>query len=211
MKMTIDTAVESGCRQFRSVESKTTNTYYYSAWLYVPANVTADQYWNIFQYKSNHCNIEEPFWVIDLMPRSSSRMYLRLRYKGGNEEVPGPHLGDPGGRTAYFGQTLRDVVPGQWTHIEFYLDQSSGLPISAGQSAYDGEVQVWQDGVELWHITQAMTRYPASWDGCSAAGDQRWSLNNYSDGLNPRIATLYWDDAVISTGQIGLTGGGKGK
>jgi len=199
MKMTVALPPESGCRQFRSVESKTNNTYYYSAWLNVPVFTRATNYWNVFQFKSNHCNTEEPFWVVDLMSRSSTGpMYLRLRYKGGNEEVAGPFQGDPVG-SKYYGQTLRDVTPGQWTHIEAYLRQST----RSGSNDFTGRITVWQDGVQLWDMNNVITKYPPGFAGCSTAGDQRWSINNYSDALLPQPATLYWDDAVVSTTRVG--------
>jgi hypothetical protein len=191
MKMTADTTTrESGCRQFRSPESKTGNTYYYSAWLYVPVFTRASSYWNVFQFKSDHCSTEEPFWVVDLLSRSTSGpMYLRLRYKGGNEEVGGPFAGNPAG-TKYYTQTIKDVPVGQWTHLEAYLVQSG---------AYGGHITFWQDGVQIWDMANVNTKYPANFAGCSAAGDERWSINNYSDGLNPVVATLFWDDAAVST------------
>lgn len=185
MEMTIDTAnrTSSGCRQFRHAESVSGNPYYYSAWFYLPAKSSAIDYWNVFQFKSESSTLNDPFWVIDLMPRSNGALRLLLRWKG---TVVGPYSGDASLGTRYFDQAARDVPVGRWFHVEAYLKQASD---------FSGRLTVWQDGVQLWDMANVKTKYPG--------GDNRWSVNNYSDGVNPNPTSVYVDDAVISTARVG--------
>src|SRR6266480_2654812 len=85
-KMTINTSnrQESGCRQFRHQESTSGTTYYYNVWYYIPVYYAAIDYWNVFQFKSETpTGLNDPFWALDLMPRSGSgSMQLKLRWKG---------------------------------------------------------------------------------------------------------------------------------
>jgi hypothetical protein len=109
-------------------------------------------------------------------------MRLALRWKG---VLPGPHEGE-GTSVRYYYQTLKDVPIGRWFHIEVYLQQSSD---------YDGQLTVWQDGVQLFDMDLVKTKYPN--------GDQRWSIDSFSNRLNPNFTTLYVDDAAISTNRLG--------
>ena len=184
MKMTIDTTVqESGCRQFRHQESVTGNTYYYGAWFFIPANTKATNYWNIFQFKSQTSTRNDPFWVIDLMPRKSTgSLRLLLRWKG---TVVGPYSTDSKTGTKYYDQGLVDAPVGKWFHIQAYLVQSS---------YFTGHLVIWQDGVKIYDMVNVKTKY--------VGGDERWSVNNYSDKVSPTPATLFVDDATVSTGLL---------
>ena len=184
MAMTIDTSGgESGCRQARYEESKRDKAYYYGAWLYLPTLTKAEDYWNIVQFKSKEEGADgsEPFWVIDLMPRSRGTLALRLRWKG---LVPGPFSGDDEDRRTW----SRGVqVPiRRWFHVEIFLRPSAG---------HDGRITVWQDGRLLWDFDRVRTRFEN--------GDTRWTINNYSNELVPRRATIYVDDATIGRCRVG--------
>jgi hypothetical protein len=181
MKMTIDTSVqESGCRQFRNQEPEAGGTYYYGAWYFIPENYQAGNYWNVFQFKSNNGSTEDPFWVLDLMPRKSDgAAHLKLRWKG---VVPGPYASDCCTGTKYYDQAIATVPTGKWFRVEAYLKQASDAT---------GQLTIRQDGVLLWDMVNVKTKYPG--------GDQRWSVDNYSDGLSPTPTSIYVDDATIST------------
>jgi Polysaccharide lyase len=185
-KMTIDTSsVESGCRQFRHEESLTGNPYYYSVWYYIPVYYSAVNYWNVFQFKSETSTKNDPFWVLDLMPRETTgAMHLLLRWKG---VVGGPFVTDTSTGTKYFDQTIKDVPIARWFLVEAFLEQASD---------FTGRLTVWQDNVQLWDMVNVKTKYPG--------GDQRWSVNNYSDKINPNPTTIYIDDATVSNARIGL-------
>jgi Polysaccharide lyase len=185
MKVTIDTAnrTESGCRQFRHAESVSGNTYYYGGWYYLPARYDGIDYWNVFQFKSETSSLNDPFWVLDLMPRSDGALHLKLRWKG---TVSGPYSSDTSTGTKYYDQNALTVPVGRWFHVEAYLKQASD---------YSGRLTIWQDGTQLYDMVNVKTKYPG--------GDQRWSVNNYSNGVSPNPTSLYLDDATISTGRVG--------
>jgi polysaccharide lyase-like protein len=180
MKMTINLGSgESGCRQFRHEESISGGTYYYGAWFYLPSYVAAQNYWNVFQFKSETSSQNDPFWVLDIMPRSSGGpMSLRLRWKG---TVVGPFASDTSTGTKTYTQRVADLPVGTWFHVEVYLKQASD---------FTGRLTVWQNGKQLYDMANVKTKYPG--------GDERWSVNNYSDGLLPSLATLFVDDATVA-------------
>jgi hypothetical protein len=183
MKITIDTSLESGCRQFRSEEAISGSDLFYSAWFYVPQFHAAKNYWNIFQFKSKTQTKNDPFWVIDLLPREDNKRFaLRLRWKGA---TAGPKASD-GIAPERYPQEIIDFPIGRWVHLEAFLKQSS---------QFGGQLTVWQDGVEVWNLQGIKTKY--------AEGENRWSVNNYSDSLEPSPATLYIDDAVVATERVG--------
>lgn len=181
-KMTIDVSrKESGCRLFRHEESQTGKPYYYSAWILIPRIEKVNGYWNIFQFKSESDKMNEAVWVIEAQNRPDGTLHTVLRWKG---LVPGP-MQNNGTDVQYYDQSLIDIPIGRWFHLEAYLRQSEG---------FDGRITVWQDGVQLWDLDQVKTRYPG--------GDNRWSVNNYGDDLEPAKATLYVDDAMVTTARV---------
>jgi Putative Ig domain len=79
-------------------------------------------------------------------------------------------------------QDIQNVPVGQWFRLQaFYRCTDSDT----------GQVTVWQDGGQLFNVENVSTRY--------ADGDCEWSVNNYSDGLDPAPSMIYIDDAAIST------------
>jgi hypothetical protein len=181
MKGTIATPGASGVRLFRWSESRAHREARYSAWFYFPRTYRPQSWWNIFQFKSRNGSTEnDPFWFLQIGNRAGGAMYLFLNWWEGLA-IEGPHRGQFGGRR--FMQGMKDVPVARWTHIEIFLRQSSD---------FDGQIIVWQDGVELFNVANVRTRYPAP------NGANEWSIANYSDGITPSPTTLYVDDAVIS-------------
>jgi hypothetical protein len=77
-------------------------------------------------------------------------------------------------------QTLKNIPVGTWFSLEaFYRCAGDGT----------GQVTIWQDDVLLFDVANVRTRYPD--------GDCQWSVNNYSDSITPKPATIYIDDAEI--------------
>jgi Bacterial Ig domain/Polysaccharide lyase len=184
MAMTIDTSAgRAGCRQFRNEESLSGRAYYYGAWFYIPAHTkVTGRFWQIFQFKSRLPNASgsDPIWTFKIANRNDTgAMHLILRWRA--DHLAGPFEGDGIARRT-FRQTLVNVPVGRWFHLEAYLRQSGG---------YDGRITVWQDGIKLWKLDQVRTKY--------ADGDQRWSVDNYSNGLSPSPHTIYVDDATVAT------------
>lgn len=181
-EMTIQTPVESAVRLFRWSESRAHSEARYSVWFYFPQRYTAPVWWNIFSFKSrNGTAANDPFWSLQAGNRPGGAMYVFLNWWDGLS-IEGPHPRESGGRN--YSQTLRDIPIRQWMHLEVYLRQSS---------AFDGQITVWQDGVELFNLNNVRTRYPAS------NGANEWAVNNYSAVIVPSPTTIYIDDAVITT------------
>jgi hypothetical protein len=185
-KLTIATPGTSGSRLFRWNESHTRPEAYYGAWFYFPTTYRAKRWWNIFQFKSrNGPEVNDPVWELGVGNGPGGAMRVHLEWWNGLS-IEGPHRGEFGGKT--FDQGMKDIPVGKWTHFEVFLRQSSG---------FDGQLMVWQDGVQLFTVSDVRTRYPAS------NGANEWSVNNYSDAISPSPTIIYIDDAAIGTSRIG--------
>ena len=178
----------SAVRLFRWNESLANAQAYYGAWFYFPRTYTMD-WWFIDQFKSRTCSTcnPDPFWFVQVANRPNGNMYCRLiwwygPWPGGT--VEGPHAGEFGGRT--YEQTTLDLPTNQWVHLEIFLRQSS---------SFTGQIVVWQDGVEILRQDNVKTRYPAM--------GNEWSIGSYAGTISPSPATIYFDDATISTGRLG--------
>lgn len=85
-----------------------------------------------------------------------------------------------------YDQSIKNIPIGKWFQVEaFYKCRGDET----------GQVTFWQNGTLLFDVRNVKTRY--------ANGDCQWSVNNYSDDLRPIPATIYIDDAVISTSRVG--------
>jgi hypothetical protein len=184
-RVTIVTPGQSAVRLFRWNESHDNPEAYYSAWFYFPREYRAPVWWNVFQFKSRNGPANDPFWSLQVGNRPGGAMYLYLNWWNGLS-IEGPHRGESGGRS--YDQALKDVPVGNWTHVEVFLRQSG---------TFDGQVIVWQDGIELFNVKDVRTRYPAS------NGANEWSVDNYADNITPSPTTFFVDDAAISTYRIG--------
>jgi hypothetical protein len=196
VKATITTPPVAGVRLFRLPESKTNDQLHYSAWYYFP-EVFRPVWWNIFQFKSRPASDgpSDPFWTVNVGNRSDGSMALFLQWWGELwtlRGIDGPHQGEFGWYR--YTQSIKNVPVGQWVHIEVFLRQSD---------RFDGQIIVWQDGVELANQNNIKTRYPFV---STAFGAAEWSINNYSESILPSPATIYFDDAVISLTRVGPGG-----
>jgi hypothetical protein len=84
-----------------------------------------------------------------------------------------------------YSQDLTTVPVGRWTHIQVYYRRSE---------SDTGRVTVWQDGLVLFDLIDVRT---------ANSNQIKWSMDNYTDDISPGIATIYVDDAAISTQPIG--------
>ena len=209
MKMTaLIEKAKPGCRQFRYEESslghalnanEDPNPLYYSVWMYFPEKYYVRDWTNIIQFKSKTFDKKrnDAFWVLELENRRNNKdMYLMLRYKG---ILPGPTKREgPGGKKYRHRLTDITVPVGEWFNVEIYLVQSTNK--SGKGSDYNGQIVVWQDGVELYNMPGVATRYPDSWN--------EWSVNVYTrtngiivDGSQADL-TVYVDDVAISRSRV---------
>lgn len=194
-KLTISTSGghSSGARLFRWKESHDPAYFnsglYYSAWLYFPhqyrltANPHTGRFFNLVQFKSKHSGGIDPTFILDVQNRPNGAMYSTLGWWN-RLQMEGPRPGQFGGQR--FQQTAADLPVGQWVHIEVYLKPAGD---------FSGHIAVWQDGVQIFDEDNIRTRYPD--------GDNGWSVNLYSDGLDPNPSVIYVDDAKIATYRVG--------
>jgi hypothetical protein len=157
-----------GTRLFRWNETRAHDQAYYSAWYYFPTqyDIADSGWWNIFQWKSSVGSANDAFWTVGPWKRTNGDLYLTL-YDWQNRVLR--H------------QTVADIPVGEWFHLECLYVKGSN---------WDGQVQCWQDGNELWNLTGINTLYPN--------GDLGWSINNYGEGISPTPIIIYTDDATIS-------------
>jgi hypothetical protein len=171
LKMTIMTpsTPTSGTRMFRWLESRTYSQLYYRAWYYLPEHYSVTNWWNIFQWKSRNSatGAVDPFFTLNVGNRPDGTMYLYLF----NWQT-----------RASYQQALKNIPIGKWFKVEAFYR-------CAGDAT--GRVTFWQDGVQLFDVPSAKTRY--------ANGDCEWSVDNYSEAVNPTPTTIYVDDVAITT------------
>jgi Polysaccharide lyase len=89
-------------------------------------------------------------------------------------------------RKQSYGQSTFNLPVGRWVQLEGYLH-------CAADSS--GRVMIWQDGQLLFDVSGLTTRY--------SDGDCEWSIDNYSDLVDPDPTTIYFDDAAIGLSRIG--------
>jgi len=199
MTITTPNSPTSGTRMFRWMEARANRDLYYSVWVYIPTyytltgNPATGHYWNLFQFKSRTSDSSQidPVWAFYIDDDVPGKYYLQAGWGWGGVTLAGPYMGDPvSGK--FCTQRIAPLPIGQWVHLEAFLHQSN---------SYDGRLILWQDGVELFDFQNVITSY----NNCnynSWCADNEWSVNLYSDGLLPNPATIYIDDAQISTGFI---------
>jgi hypothetical protein len=181
-KFTIDTS-DGGDHTARLFRRMESGAAYYSAWFFFPQLYTPDVWWSIFLFRAQR----DP---------NDINTYLNLW----DLDVERP---DGGSLSLSFynhvtKQFTRSPAPppipiGQWVHIEAFFHY-----VAPDQT----RITVWQDGMQVFDLTGL---------GQPPATNFYWSIGNGSDGLIPRVSTLYVDDAVIATGsRLGPGGGGGG-
>ena len=83
------------------------------------------------------------------------------------------------------GNSAMNIPVGRWWQLEVYVVKAPDAT---------GRVTVWQDGVQVIDAPNVPTTY---------SDDFQWSVDSYSRALDPSRATIYVDDAAISTSRIG--------
>lgn len=168
---------------------------YYSVFIFLPETYDPSKppendpnsdggWWNIFQFKSDNNAGSMPVVVLDLY-NQNNQMFFGLVIKDYPDDDSESHT------QAYFVQSNpQRINPMTWVHIEMFLKKSE---------QYDGEVFLWQDGVEIFHKQNIRTVLPP---GETAT----WGIGNYTDYINSEkrqgTATVYFDDAIVSSVKI---------
>ena len=174
VRMDIATPSEptSGTRLFRWCEPQKNRQLYYSAWYFIPTQHSVPNFWNIWQWKSKTSSRNDPFFTLNIGNRSDGSMHL--------------YLFDWQRRNSY-GQTSANIPVGRWFQVEGYYECAADNT---------GRVIMWQDGQQLFEVSNISTRY--------GDGDCQWSVDNYSDIVQPSPASIYIDDAAIGMSRIGM-------
>ena len=184
MKTTINTSAgESAVRAFRWKEAQTGQALYYSVWAYWPQRSVPEVFWNIMQFKSTLYNAS------GIQIKNDPIITISVNNKGANGAMrlyAFYFRSFFGGQDLKIEQALKDLPVARWIHLEAFLRQSAGTT---------GAFQLWQDGARILNLQNLKTRY--------TDGDNQGSVNNYSGGLSPDLATIYFDDAAISTVRLG--------
>lgn len=162
---------------------------YYSVWYYFPYAFQVYDYQNAFQWKrafylEDGTGTSEPVYSVNIDDRPDGSIYFLLNDKVGED---GGYKTDGWGNRA---EATINIPVGQWVHLECRYRWSTEP---------DGLVQCWQDGVELWRVEDVITDFDFGW----IEHPRQWSVNNYSDGMNPRQVTFYIDDPAISEERLG--------
>ena len=163
----------SGTRLFRWQEPESHRELYYSVWYYFPRRYRPNgnpSWWNVFQWKSKHVNA------------TASDPFFILNIGNRADGSMFAYLYNPITQASY-DQTITTIPERKWFRLEAYYK-------CAGDRT--GHVTFWQDGVQIFDIPSVQTRY--------ADGDCAWSVNNYSNSLDPSDATIFVDDAAICLG-----------
>jgi hypothetical protein len=122
-----------GARLFRWCEARANTALYYSAWYYIPQEVTVRDWWALMEWKSaGSYNAKFAVYVDN---RPDGQMYLLL----GRGQ-------DSGGGS--WRQDLKNVPVGQWFHLEAYYRKASDNT---------GQITIWQDGVQILGVVNVQT------------------------------------------------------
>ena len=137
-------------------------------------------WWNVFQFKSDNNAGSQPVVVLDLYNENGT-MFWGLVIKDYPDDNSEDHTDE------YILQSdPAEITANRWIHVEACLKKSSH---------YDGEVRIWQDGTEIFHKTFIRTMLPP-------AETTVWGIGNYTDYIAGGSATVYFDDAIVSTRPI---------
>lgn len=142
---------------------------FYGAWYYFPKAHRPDVWWNVMQTKSRPPDGETvTMWVVNVAADEDGTMRLYLWDALGALPFPGISA-----------QVDRALPVGRWVHLELYV---------AHATAPTGRIALFQDGELLLDLTDQVT---------AMSDDLQWSVNNYSDAIDPSDVVIYVDDAAI--------------
>lgn len=200
-KLTIATpnTPTSGARLFRWNEARNHRELYFSVWIYIPqyyalsGDARRGRFWNLLQLKSvtEQRNRNDPLWAFYVDDSQPGTYFLKAGWGWGGTATPGPTAQEGAGGKWFYQQ--RAPLPVQrWVHLQMFVKESSG---------FDGQLKLWQDGVQLFDFQHIRTSYRNCTFNAWCAENQ-WSVNLYADKLSGSPAVMYVDDASISTEYI---------
>jgi hypothetical protein len=146
---------------------------YYSAWYYIATPMSAGEYWLFFKFRSRRI-ASDPSTMVDLWD-----VDFNARADGTMGVFIYHH--DSGNRAPLATPT---VPVGRWFQVEAFFRASNDAT---------GKLKVWFDGTLIYDLTEATA--PTEF--------VEWSVGSIAEIVTPAPATLYVDDAAISTSRLG--------
>lgn len=172
---------------------------YYSAWFWFDENFKPTEWVNIFQWKtlgpsktpgppradaaagqSSYC---DPTFVVNFFYSPASKTSRLMLYHWG----VGQKL-LAGSKAAYEQAHPKPVPHSQWVHIEGYYKVHPT----------EGEVIIWQDGEEIFHVTGVNTRDARDDHPNDRPGTVLWGVGVYSSAGNTGPLLAYIDDVLVT-------------
>jgi hypothetical protein len=146
---------------------------YYSAWFYVPAPITATDYWLFSKFRSRTVasdpNTFVDVWDIDIRVQEGAMHFALYHHDSGDEQA-----------------LVTPLVPvGRWFQLEAFMRPTPDA---------SGRLSVWIDGTLLFDLVDTPTM-PTTY--------VEWSVGAVAETVTPPRVTLYVDDAAISTRRLG--------
>jgi len=147
---------------------------YYGAWFYIPANLQIGSWLSLlhFGYRPTAGAATSPVWDFNVHPGADGRLIARLYESASVENTE---------------QASPIPVPmATWIHFEILFRKAADAT---------GHITVWQDGVEILDVANAITAPTdlVQWD-CGGGGNNE---------VTPSPGMVYFDDATISTTRVG--------
>jgi hypothetical protein len=136
---------------------------YYSAWYLIPALAKNQGNWNFFHVQGAG---QRGLWDVSAVNDSKGNLKLAVY--------------DFIRRTKTEASSVPNVPIGSWFRVQLYLRRAADAT---------GEVIVYQDGVEAFHLTDIVTD-DTNWG--------EWYVGNLATNLVPAGSTVYVDDVEIS-------------
>ena len=147
---------------------------YYGAWFFIPTTLQINSWLSVhhFGYHPTAGSADTmPVWDFHVYPTSDGSLAARL-YESStikNFEQPNPV----------------PVPTATWVHFEIFYRKAADAT---------GEIIVWQDGVQILDVTNALT---------APTDFVQWDAGGGSNDIAPSPAAVYLDDATISTTRVG--------
>jgi hypothetical protein len=150
---------------------------FYSAWFYVPVSITSTSYWLVYKFRSRRMASDAASDVDawDLDFLSDGHGGMQFTLFG---------------HAANANETPTVVTPvpiGRWFQVEAFLRATNDNT---------GKLTIWIDGVTAFDV-QARPTVPSPF--------VEWSVGAITEMIAPTPATIYVDDAAISTRRLGPT------
>lgn len=166
---------------------------YYSAWYYFDKNYDAKQWSNIMQWKTDPpgepgSNAIEPTFFLEALLIDNIRQLRLFHWPVALGYLPPdpPHQGQfyPG----KYAQSNPIPLPDEtWIHVEAYYKTDR----------VNGEVIVWQDGVEIFRVGGVNTQ-----DSIKQAEFVMFGVGNYLCNCESANQLLYVDDIIVADYQV---------